>query len=74
MSANMFLNASSFTGVKVWAFNRDDLISGAPLRNVAFSLGTAYASLLPSTVRGAMPPAGAPAYFVSRTSLSLIPI
>ena len=71
MSANMFLNASSYNGVKVWAFNRDDLISGAPLRNVAFSLGTAYASLLPSNVRGAMPPAGAPAYFASRTSSAL---
>lgn len=71
MSANMFLNASSFNGVKVWAFNRSDLISGAPLRSVAFTLGTAYASLLPGNVRGAMPPAGTPAYFVSRTTNAL---
>lgn len=67
MSANMFRRASSFRGVKVWALNRGDMTSGAALRNVAFTLGTAYASLLPADSRGTAP-TGKPEFFVSRGS------
>jgi hypothetical protein len=67
MSANMFRRARTFSGVKVWALNRDDMINGQPLRNVAFTLGTAYASLLPADSRGAAP-TGKPEFFVSRAS------
>ncbi len=65
MSANMFTGGASYGGVKVWALNRDDLISGAPLRSVAFSLGTSYFSLLPANLKGALAPAGTPEYFMS---------
>jgi hypothetical protein len=65
MSANMFKRGSTYAGVKVWALNRDDMISGAPLRSVAFTLGTAYFSLLPANLKGALPPSGSPEYFLS---------
>ncbi len=65
MSANMFTGGSSYSGVKVWNLNRDDLISGAPLRSVSFTLGTSYVSLLPSNLKGALAPAGTPNYFLS---------
>ena len=66
MSANMFRRATRFSGVKVWALNRSDMISGAPLRNVAFTLGTTYFTLYPSTVSSTFTvPAGTPNYFLS---------
>ena len=65
MSANMFTGGSSYGGVKVWALNRDDMISGAALRSVAFTLGTSYFSLLPANLKGAAAPAGTPEYFMS---------
>ncbi len=66
MSANMFKRARTFAGVKVWAINREALISGQPLRTVAFTLGTAYASLLPANILGStQPPTPAPAFFAS---------
>ena len=65
MSANMFTGGASYGGVKVWALNRDDLISGAPLRSVSFTLGTSYFSLLPSNLKGTLAPAGTPNYFLS---------
>ena len=65
MSANMFTGGASYGGVKVWALNRDDLISGAPLRSVAFTLGTSYFSLLPANLKGTLAPAGTPEYFMS---------
>jgi hypothetical protein len=71
MSVNLFdcLNSScssaTFEGPRVWALNRDDLIGGAALRNVLFDLGSAYGSVFPSNVRGALPPAGTPAFFAS---------
>lgn len=66
LTANMFRKASTFSGSKVWALNRDDLISGAPLRSVAFSLGSSYASLLPAHVRASLPPTTAPEYLLAR--------
>jgi hypothetical protein len=73
MSANMFdiLNprgAASYKGVRVWALNRDDLVSGAPLNSVIFDLGASYFSLAPSNYRGAQPPTGTPAFFASVSS------
>ncbi|MEW5940043.1 MAG: hypothetical protein AB1750_10300, partial [Chloroflexota bacterium] len=65
MSANMFTGGASYGGVKVWALNRDDMISGAALRSVAFTLGTSYFSLLPANLKGALAPAGTPEYFMS---------
>ncbi|MFZ5857077.1 MAG: hypothetical protein ACOYZ6_09610 [Chloroflexota bacterium] len=65
MSANMFTGGASYGGVKVWALNRDDMISGAPLRSVAFTLGTSYFSLLPANLKGTLAPAGTPEYFMS---------
>lgn len=69
MGMNMFdcLNAScssaNYTGARVWALNRDDLISGAALRTVMFDLGTSYFSVFPANLRGALPPANTPAFF-----------
>jgi hypothetical protein len=65
MSANMFKRGRTYSGEKVWALNRDDLISGAALRTVAFNLGNSYFSLLPANFKGANPPAGTPEYFMS---------
>ncbi|MFZ6029041.1 MAG: proprotein convertase P-domain-containing protein [Chloroflexota bacterium] len=71
MSVNMFdcltstCSSANYKGVRVWALNREDMISGAPLRSVRFDLGTAYFSVFPSNYRGTQPPAGTPNYFGS---------
>jgi hypothetical protein len=65
MSANMFDDVDGFVGVRVWAFNRDDLYSGAPVRQISFILDSNSWSLLPSNFRGTPPPPGTPNYFVS---------
>jgi hypothetical protein len=65
MSANMFKRGRTYSGAKVWALNRDDLISGAALRSVAFTLGSSYFSLLPANLKGTAAPAGTPEYFMS---------
>src|SRR5439155_24085985 len=65
-SANMFQGAASYREVRVWAFNRTQLEAGLPLQSVVVDTNTsAYFSMLPSNLRGALPPAGAPNYFVS---------
>ena len=65
MSANLFKRGRTYAGTKVWALNRADMISGATLRSVSFVLGTTYFSLLPSNLKGALPPTGTPNYFMS---------
>ena len=75
MSANMFdiltsSGSATYKGVRVWALNREDMVSGAPLRSVRFDLGTSFASLLPSNLRGALPPSGSPDFFGSITAPS----
>ncbi len=67
MGASMFKAARTYSGAKVWVFNRSDLISGATLRSVSFTLGTSYFSVFPSTTApfGGEPPAGTPNYFFS---------
>jgi len=59
MTANMYQGSFTFREVRVWAFDRTDLIAGAPVDMVIVDLNTdAYFSLLPSNLRGALPPAG----------------
>jgi len=71
MSANMFdclnsgCSSASYKGVRVWALNRSDMMSGASLRSVAFNLGSSYYSLLPANYKGTQPPAGTKEYFLS---------
>ena len=68
MSANMFqINppALGFGGVRVWALDRTSMMSGT-LNEVHFDtcFGGVCDSLLPANYRGALPPAGAPNYFL----------
>ena len=71
MSSNLFdclnsaCSSANYSGAKVWALNRNDLISGASLRSIAFTLGSSYYSLLPSNLKGTAAPNGTPAYFMS---------
>ena len=68
MTANMFSGAGVFQEVRVWAFNRADLESGASLHSVIVDLGsTTYFSMLPSNLRGALPPAGRENLMVSKS-------
>ncbi len=63
---DIFCFFASYEGVRVWALNRDDLISGAPLRSVLFDMNnTSYGALLPANYRGAPPPAGSPNYMLA---------
>ncbi len=62
MSANMF---DPWSGAWVWALDRAAMLNGLPMNWVRFETGLYYASLLPSNLRGALPPAGSPNYFAS---------
>ncbi|WP_423226757.1 proprotein convertase P-domain-containing protein [Candidatus Amarolinea aalborgensis] len=68
MSANMFLMSNStFQEVRAWAFNRAQMELGATVNYLIWDLGsTTYFSLLPSNLRGALPPTGTPNYFVAQ--------
>jgi len=74
MTANLFdilssLGTASFKGVRVWALNRENMISGSPLSYQYGDLGSAYYSLLPSNARGSsMPGPGTPNYLTFRYS------
>lgn len=65
MTANMFKGGSTFTGAKVWALNRDDLISGAAIRFVTFQTSSTYASWLAAHSRVSAVADGTPEYLVS---------
>ncbi|HXH98514.1 MAG TPA: hypothetical protein VNH40_14995, partial [Gaiellaceae bacterium] len=76
MTANMFdcLNstcgAASYKEPRVWALNRDDLESGAPLRQVVVDTNSSTDdSLLPGNVHAAVgtPPAGRTEFVVSES-------
>lgn len=68
MTANMFNSSNFFQEVRVWAFDRTDLIAGATVDSVIADLGTtAYFSLLPGNLRGAAPPAGRENLLVSES-------
>lgn len=67
MTANMFdcanaaCNPGPFQGVRVWAFNRDDLYSGVPVRQIIVDIPAASNrfALLPSHYKsGTLPPTG----------------
>jgi hypothetical protein len=66
MSANMFKDGNIWDGVEVWAFNRSQMLAGAPVQAVHFALSgeSGYSSLLPSHMLS-MPPTGSPNYFAS---------
>jgi hypothetical protein len=60
----------TYKGVRVWAFNRSDLESGAAVRNVVVDLATtSFFSLLPSNMRTAVgaPPAGRPNLLIAES-------
>lgn len=62
MTANMF---DPWSGVYVWALNRDDMINGLPVKIQKFEVGAAFGSALPATVRGTPPAAGTPEYLTA---------
>jgi hypothetical protein len=65
MSANMFEVVGAGFGVRLWGINKTPLLTGGALQEVHFDLcldGTC-GSFLPSNLRGAAPPTGAPNYF-----------
>ncbi len=71
MTANMFDSSLNFAEVRVWAFNRTDLESGGPVRNVVIDLGSPdFFSLMPSNMRTAtgIPPAGRENLLVSESN------
>src|SRR4029450_1176986 len=71
MTANMFDSSLHFAEVRAWAFNRTDLESGGPVRNVVIDLGRpAFFSLMPSNMRTApgIPPAGRENLLVSESN------
>ncbi len=70
LSSNMMTPFSYiFTGVRVWALPREPMLRGLPITPISFDLPCSREpcafSLLPSTLRGALPPSGAPDFFAS---------
>ncbi len=76
LSANMFQQVAPGTGfgVRVWALDRASMLAGGALNEVHFDLCTTgeCGALLPSNLRGALPPAGAPNYFMTTTPPNLV--
>ncbi|MBI4787608.1 MAG: hypothetical protein HY782_11240 [Chloroflexi bacterium] len=76
MSANMFrLSTNSLVSTRVWALDRNAMLNGLPLTPVSFDLpcgATCYPSLLPSNLRGALPPSGSPNFFASIDSPNIL--
>ena len=60
-------SSAPFKGVRVYAFNRTALEAGQVLQEQYADLGTGVFSLLPSNLRGAVPPVGTPNYFISES-------
>ena len=66
MSANMFDEPGDIDrGVKVWAFDRNELINGAALNPIFFTVAPGVSTLLPANLRGDAPPSGTPEFFAS---------
>ncbi|MCA9958792.1 MAG: hypothetical protein KC443_07155, partial [Anaerolineales bacterium] len=78
MTANMFeiTGAGTGFGVRVWALDRDSMLAGGPLNEVHFDLctGGECGALLPSNMRGALPPAGSPNYMATMSPPNLLQI
>ena len=70
MSANLFANGQNSNGARVWALNRDAMINGQPMISVRFDLAAQYGGLLPSNLRGSLPPANSPNYFTAIDTVS----
>src|SRR2546421_2272111 len=70
MTANMFDSSSQFRESRVYAFNINDLVTGATLRSVVVDEANEY-SMLPSNYRGTAPSAGTPNYVVAESSTAL---
>jgi hypothetical protein len=68
LTANMF-DVNTYKEVRVWAFNRGDLLSGAPVRQLIVDLNTATRDgLLPVNMRrGGAPPVGRDQMLVSES-------
>jgi hypothetical protein len=69
-SSNLYASGFSFQGVRVFAFDRSKMINGQSIQPVSFDLSTAYFSLLPANLRGALPPSGSPEYYAAVDSPS----
>ncbi|MCA9975777.1 MAG: hypothetical protein KC413_08500, partial [Anaerolineales bacterium] len=78
MTANMFeiTGAGTGFGVRVWALDRDSMLVGGSLNEVHFDLctGGECGALLPSNMRGALPPAGSPNYMATMSPPNLLQI
>ena len=66
MTANLFLNGSSWAGTGVYAFERDKMLSGQPATMQFFELPASdWGGMLPTDLDGSTPPpAGAPNYMI----------
>ncbi len=66
MTANLFLNGSSWAGTGVYAFERDKMLQGQQAQMQFFELpSTDWGGMLPADLDGSnLPPAGAPNYMV----------
>lgn len=78
MTANMFeiTGAGTGFGVRVWALDRDSMLIGDPLNEVHFDLCTnaECGALLPSNMRGALPPAGSPNFVATVSAPNILQI
>jgi hypothetical protein len=71
ISFNQF-KGNSFLGAEVCALDRGSMLLGAAATAQCFSLGSSYASLVPSDLDGlTLPPNGSPGYFLDFGSNSL---
>jgi len=70
-SFNMF-NGNTFLGSRACAFDRGNMLAGAPATSQCFQLNSNYGGLLPSDLDGATPPpAGSPNFFLAYETNSL---
>src|ERR1041384_3318101 len=73
LSVNTFSDNTTFTGVRVYALDRNSMINGGPANTISFpitpaNLGDQY-SLVPASFRtGSPPPAGQPEWFMDINS------
>ncbi len=80
MTANMYDLTTNDVFVRVWALDRNAMLSGGALNQVHFDLPTCYAasdptcpffSLLPGNLRGTAPPGGSPNYLANIETANL---
>lgn len=68
MSANQFLNLSSWSGQGVWAFDRAAMIAGNPTATIVyidlFGVNPNFGNAFPADLDGPAPPAGADGIFL----------